>query len=155
MISGYYAGQISLFRVRVTKSRIPADSFSGVFPSCLFMKKDPFSHLRSLIGKYTVISFIPDTEHYRRIEGDKPGRCIFRGCTEPVAWEDARGGNFLCEGQYQTMKQWIEDARGGNFLCEGHYQTMKQWIEDARGGTDIGPELRTLRRWRWRVPENP
>lgn len=98
------------------------------------MKKDPFSHLRSLIGKYTVISFIPDTEHYRRIEGDKPGRCIFRGCTEPVAWEDARGGNFLCEGQYQTMKQWIEDARGG---------------------TDIGPELRTLRRWRWSIPENP
>lgn len=119
MILGYYTGQRSLFRVRVTKSIIPADSILGVFPSYLFMKKDPFSHLKSLIEKYTTISFIPAIEHYQRIEGDKHGQCIFRGCTEPIAWEDARGGNFLCEGHYQTMKQWIEDARTGLISGQG------------------------------------
>jgi len=80
---------------------------------------DPLSHLKSLIEKYTTISFIPDIEHYQRIERDEPGRCIFRGCTEPIAWEDARGENFLCEGHYQTMKQWIEDARMGLISGQG------------------------------------
>jgi len=77
------------------------------------MQKDPFSLLKDLIEKYTAISFIPAIEHYRRKDGEKSGRCIFRDAREPIAREDARGGNFLCEGHYLTMKQWIEDARKG------------------------------------------
>ncbi len=72
---------------------------------------DPLLQLKALIEKYTVISFIPDIMGYRRIQGPRTGSCIFRGCTEPVAWEDARGGNFLCEGHYLVMKQWIDEAR--------------------------------------------
>ena len=83
------------------------------------MQTDPFTRLKGLIEKYTVISFIPDIEHYQRIVGAKSGRCIFRGCTEPISWEDARGGNFLCKGHYLTMKQWIEDAREGLISGQG------------------------------------
>lgn len=74
---------------------------------------DPLAHLKSLFGKYTVISFIPDIDGYRRITSPKTGSCIFRGCTDAVAWEDARGENFLCEGHYQIMKWWIEETRRG------------------------------------------
>jgi len=77
------------------------------------MPEDPLSHLKSLIANYTEISFIPNIENYRRIKGDKQGSCIFRGCTEPIAWEDPRGRNFLCEGHFQIMNQWIEEARSG------------------------------------------
>jgi hypothetical protein len=77
------------------------------------MPENPLEHLKDLIAKYTVISFIPDIDRYRRITSPKEGRCIFRGCTEPIAWEDARGGNFLCEGHYLVMRRWIEDARRG------------------------------------------
>ena len=38
---------------------------------------------------------------------------MFRGCTEPIAWEDAGGGNFLCEGHYLTVRKWIDEARTG------------------------------------------
>ena len=74
---------------------------------------DPLSHLRDLIETYTVIRFIPDIRGYRRIQGPKAGSCIFRGCTEPIAWEDARGGNFLCEGHYLIMNRWVGEARKG------------------------------------------
>jgi hypothetical protein len=77
------------------------------------MPQDPVSHLKSLIEKFTVISFIPDIKGYRIISGFKAGSCIFRGCTEPIAWEDARGGNFLCKGHYILMNRWIEEARKG------------------------------------------
>ena len=77
------------------------------------MPENPVEHLKTLIGKYTVITFIPDIDHYRRITAPKEGHCIFRGCTEPIAWEDARGGNFLCEGHYRTMRTWIGEARKG------------------------------------------
>lgn len=78
-----------------------------------FMPPDPISHLRALIEKYTVISFIPDINRYRSLSGQKNGTCIFRGCTEAIAWEDARGGNFLCQGHYIIMNRWIEEARKG------------------------------------------
>ena len=74
---------------------------------------DPISHLKMLIETYTIISYIPDIKGYRRIQGQKPGSCIFKGCTEPIAWEDARGGNFLCEGHYVIMNRWIDAARKG------------------------------------------
>jgi len=77
------------------------------------MPQDPVTHLRALIEKYTVISFIPDIASYHRITGPVTGTCIFRGCTEPIAWEDARGGNYLCEGHYVIMRQWIDEARQG------------------------------------------
>jgi hypothetical protein len=79
---------------------------------------DPLVQLRALIERYTIISFIPDIRNYRRIPGPKPGFCIFRGCTEPIAWEDARGENYLCEGHYRTMSLWIEQAQKG-LLGEG------------------------------------
>lgn len=72
---------------------------------------DPLDHLRALIEKYTVITFVPDIDAYRPLSGPKTGSCIFRGCPEPIAWEDARGGNFLCKGHYITMKMWIDEAR--------------------------------------------
>jgi hypothetical protein len=77
------------------------------------MPSDPLSHLRALIEKYTVVSTIPDIRGYRNIKGPRAGVCIFKGCTEPIAWEDARGGNFLCEGHYLLMTQWIDEARKG------------------------------------------
>ena len=77
------------------------------------MPQDPVTHLRALIEKYTVISFLPDIASYHRITGPVTGTCIFRGCSEPVAWEDARGGNHLCEGHYVIMKRWIDEARQG------------------------------------------
>lgn len=75
------------------------------------VNKDPIGHLKELILKYTEIRFNPDVEHYRPITGKKTGKCIFRGCTEPIAWEDARSGNFLCEGHLRIMKQWLQEAR--------------------------------------------
>ncbi len=77
------------------------------------MSPDPVSRIRSLIEKFTIITFIPDINGYRQLSGRKAGPCIFRGCTEPVAWEDSRGGNFLCQGHYLVMKRWIEEAWKG------------------------------------------
>jgi len=77
------------------------------------MPFNPVSHLRALITRYTVISFVPDIDNYRRLTGRRSGSCIFRGCTEPVAWEDAQGSNLLCEGHYLTVKRWVEEARMG------------------------------------------
>jgi hypothetical protein len=77
------------------------------------MAADPVLRVKDLITKYTVISHIPDIARYRRISPGTTGSCIFRGCTEPIAWEDARGGNFLCEGHYRVVKRWIEEARRG------------------------------------------
>ena len=72
---------------------------------------DPMAHLKALIAKYTVITFVPEIDAYRPLSGKKSGSCIFRECPEPIAWEDARGGNFLCKGHYITMKMWIDEAR--------------------------------------------
>ena len=77
------------------------------------MSEDSITRLHALITRYTVISGVPDIGSYRRITGNKQGRCIFRGCSEPIAWEDSRGKNFLCEGHYILMAQWIEEARKG------------------------------------------
>jgi hypothetical protein len=86
------------------------------------MPSDPVSQLRALIVKFTIISFIPDISGYRQITGQKTGACIFRGCTEPIAWEDARGGNFLCQGHYVLMNQWINEARKG--LITGEHSAL-------------------------------
>ncbi|MDD1707980.1 MAG: hypothetical protein LUQ33_02250 [Methanoregulaceae archaeon] len=77
------------------------------------MSEDPIARLDDLITRYTVITGLPDIGSYRRISGTKPGRCIFRGCTEPIAWEDRRGQNYLCEGHYLLVLQWTEEARRG------------------------------------------
>lgn len=77
------------------------------------MSEDPMTRLHALIAQYTVISTVPDIASYRRIPTMKPGHCIFKGCNEPIAWEDSRSGNFLCEGHYNLVKQWIEEARKG------------------------------------------
>ena len=74
---------------------------------------DPMVRLKDLIRKYTGRDTVPDIARYRRIRGVKAGRCIFIGCTEPIAWEDASGGNFLCEGHYLTVRRWVEEARSG------------------------------------------
>jgi len=94
------------------------------------MPESPLDHLKALIGRYTVITFVPDIDRYRRIVTPKAGRCIFRGCPEPIAWEDAHGQNFLCEGHYRTMKTWIEEARRG-LLPGGHPGPLF-----TRGGDD-------------------
>ena len=75
--------------------------------------KDPLEQLREHIRKYTGRDTVPDIARYRRIRSRKEGRCIFIGCTEPIAWEDAQGGNFLCEGHYLTVRRWVEEARSG------------------------------------------
>jgi len=90
-----------------------AETFKALSRKDPAMPSDPISHLKVLIEKYTVISYIPDIKGYRQIDGPKTGACIFRGCTEPIAWEDARGGNFLCKGHYLVMNQWIDEARKG------------------------------------------
>jgi hypothetical protein len=72
---------------------------------------DPLSHLNDLIHQYTILSSIPDMARYRRITGPKAGNCLFRGCTEPVVWEDTRGEHFLCEGHYRIMVKWITEAQ--------------------------------------------
>ena len=77
------------------------------------MPESPLEHLKALIVQYTVLTTIPDIDRYRLITSPKQGRCVFRGCTEPIAWEDAHVGNFLCEGHYEVMRQWIVDARKG------------------------------------------
>jgi hypothetical protein len=77
------------------------------------MTGNTLEQLKALIVQYTVLGTIPDIDRYRRITTPKEGRCVFRGCTEPIAWEDARGGNFLCEGHYEVMREWIRDARSG------------------------------------------
>ncbi|MDD1660410.1 MAG: hypothetical protein LUQ62_04300 [Methanomicrobiales archaeon] len=74
---------------------------------------DPLSRLKEQIRKYTGLTAIPDIARYRRIRGVKDGYCIFIGCTEPIAWEDAGGGNFLCEGHYLTVRRWVDEARSG------------------------------------------
>ncbi|HUK38384.1 MAG TPA: hypothetical protein VLV30_04635 [Methanomicrobiales archaeon] len=96
------------------------------------MPENSLEHLKQLIARYTVITFIPDIDRYRRITTPKQGRCIFRGCPEPIAWEDARGENFLCEGHYQTMKGWIEDARLGLLPGGRVSQTFAHGGDDAR-----------------------
>ena len=96
------------------------------------MPQNPLEHLKALIGRYTVITYIPDIDRYRRITSPRPGRCIFRGCPEPIAWEDAQGGNFLCEGHYQTVKTWIEEARK-ELLPGGHLSPLfMQGGDDGR-----------------------
>jgi hypothetical protein len=94
----------------------------------------PISHLSVLITHYTVISFVPDIDNYRPLTGLRDGSCIFRGCTEPVAWEDARGSNLLCEGHYRTVKRWIEEARTG--LVAGGQSAL--FRSDPKG--DHGPD---------------
>lgn len=77
------------------------------------MLPDPLSRLRGLIEQYSVLSTIPDNRGYRKIQGLQTGARIFRGCTAPIVWEDTRGGNFLCQGHYLLMNQWIDEARKG------------------------------------------
>jgi hypothetical protein len=77
------------------------------------MPEDPVTRLHALFARYTVIKGLPDIGSYSKITGKKPGTCIFRGCTEKIVWEDSRGENFLCEGHYILVKQWIDEARKG------------------------------------------
>jgi len=75
------------------------------------MPENSLEHLNRLLKKYTLFTSVPDIERYRRIAISKEGTCMFRGCTEPIAWEDARGGNYLCEGHYLTVRKWVDEAR--------------------------------------------
>lgn len=77
------------------------------------MRSDPSERLKRQLDQYTGFSSIPDIGSYHRIKGQKEGRCMFRGCTEPIAWEDAAGANYLCEGHYLTLVRWVEEARRG------------------------------------------
>ena len=77
------------------------------------MTGDPLARLNELLTTYTDIQHNPDIDRYRSILPGTTGACIFRGCTEPIAWEDARGGNFLCEGHSLIVKRWICEARRG------------------------------------------
>jgi hypothetical protein len=73
----------------------------------------PFEAVYLLVIHYTDLPGVPDIDRYRRIKEPKPGRCAFRGCSEPVAWEDDKGRNFLCDGHYQEVRAWIRSARAG------------------------------------------
>lgn len=77
------------------------------------MQPNPIARLDDLIRKYTIFDRVPDIGQYRRITGEVKGSCSFRGCTEPIAWEGAGGGGFLCEGHYDMLKTWITEARRG------------------------------------------
>ncbi|MDD1674764.1 MAG: hypothetical protein LUQ13_03880 [Methanomicrobiales archaeon] len=72
---------------------------------------DILAQVRLLMLQYTGRAIVPDIQHYRRIAAPRKGKCMFIGCTEPIAWEDASGSNFLCEGHYRTVRKWVEDAR--------------------------------------------
>ena len=75
------------------------------------MAEHSLERLHQLLDRYTEFMSVPDIDRYRRIETPRSGRCMFRGCTEPIAWEDARSGDFLCEGHYLTVKKWVNEAR--------------------------------------------
>lgn len=77
------------------------------------MAGNSLERLHRLLNRYTLFPAVPDIDHYRRIAKPMVGNCMFRGCTEPIAWEDAGGGNFLCEGHYLTVRKWIDEARTG------------------------------------------
>jgi hypothetical protein len=94
------------------------------------MHGSSLDQLKALITQYTVLTTIPDIDRYRRITTPREGRCVFRGCTEPIAREDARGGNFLCDGHYQVMREWIEDARKGLLAGEQVSPLFSEGTED-------------------------
>jgi hypothetical protein len=75
------------------------------------MTDDVYAQVRQMMLQYTGRAIVPDIQHYRRITTAKNGKCIFIGCTDPIAWEDTAGTNFLCEGHYRTVRKWVEDAR--------------------------------------------
>jgi hypothetical protein len=101
------------------------------------MRNDSPGSLKALIEKYTVITFVPDIDHYRRITVPKPGRCIFRGCQEPIAWEDVRGKNFLCENHFRVMQRWILEARKG--LIPGWESASFRVLGEKAAGQDSPP----------------
>lgn len=74
---------------------------------------DPYERLMELIHRYTMFTTLPELDRFRRIVSSDYGHCAFKGCTEPVVWEDSRGRFYLCEGHYRTLKSWIEEARKG------------------------------------------
>ncbi len=67
-----------------------------------------------LIIHYTSLPGVPDIDRYHRIREPRQGSCAFIGCSEPIAWEDNEGRNFLCDGHYLAIKEWIRSARGGH-----------------------------------------
>jgi hypothetical protein len=77
------------------------------------MKSDPSEQLKRQLDRYTWFSSIPDIGSYHRLKVPMEGRCMFRGCTEPIAWEDAAEANYLCEGHYLTLARWVQEARSG------------------------------------------
>ncbi|MDD1676749.1 MAG: hypothetical protein LUQ40_03325 [Methanomicrobiales archaeon] len=81
------------------------------------MTTDVLAQVRLLMLQYAGRAIVPDIQHYRRIIVPRKGKCMFIGCTEPIAWEDASGNNFLCEGHYRTVRKWVEGAR--NVLISG------------------------------------
>lgn len=72
---------------------------------------DPYERLMELIHRYTTFTTLPDLDRFQRIVSSDNRHCAFKECTEPVVWEDNRGGFYLCEGHYRTLKSWIEEAR--------------------------------------------
>jgi hypothetical protein len=75
------------------------------------MTGDVNAQVRQMMLQYTGRATVPDIQHYRRITTARKGKCIFIGCTDPIAWEDSAGTNYLCEGHYRTVRMWVEDAR--------------------------------------------
>jgi len=59
------------------------------------------------------IRYVPDIEHYHRINGQKVGRCIFCGCMEAKMWEDLSEMNYLCDTHFQYIKEQVEKAKRG------------------------------------------
>lgn len=60
------------------------------------------------------LNTIPDLVQYRRITTPKTGRCIFKGCTRPMIWEDANGYNYLCDEHYTGLRALIERTGEGS-----------------------------------------
>lgn len=48
---------------------------------------------------------IPDHKEYRQITTQKIGRCIVKGCSNPMVWEDRLGLNYLCDHHFQMIKK--------------------------------------------------
>jgi hypothetical protein len=112
------------FKLRVSDQYIRSQAIIFRTREVITVKKDPIGNLKELVLNYTEVVFIPDVDHYRPVTGKKSGHCIFRGCTEPIAWEDAKGGNFLCEGHFRIMKQWVQEAREA--LVSGHNEKNRR-----------------------------
>ncbi len=110
----------------------------------------PYEAVTLLVRYYTDLPGVPNIDGFRRIKYQKHGRCAFRGCSEPIAWEDDEGKYFLCDGHYREIREWIESARAGHLPLPARYHSDSNGMEISRRVQQndiIRPRVQIL----WRV----